>query len=264
MDKHLNLFADLQGAVCFVSGASSGFGAHFVEILARRGAHVAAGARRVPALEALCARLDGCHVLPVQLDVTDPASVESAVRRAEEWAGSAVEVLVNNAGVSVEKLALDQDQRDWDLVQDTNLRGCFLLARACARRMVATETPGRIVNISSVLGLGVQKLTVGYATSKAGLIQMTRVLALELAKHDIRVNCIAPGFVVTDITRHIVGKEGDETAFGKHLLRRTPVRRFGRASDMDGALLLLCSARTSAFITGTTLTVDGGLLVSSL
>ena len=255
---------DIAGSLVFVSGASSGFGEHFVELFARRGARVVAAARRTEKLEALCARLTGCEVCPVALDVTQPDSVRAAVHAAHEWGGGAIDILVNNAGVSVEKLAIHQDADDWDYVLNTNLRGAFLLAAECAQGMKQAKVAGRIINIASVMGISVGKMAVGYSTSKAGMIHMTKVLALEWAKHRIRVNCIAPGFVVTNITRHLVGGEADQTPFGKEIMRKTPVRRFGQPGDMDGVMLLLACPKASAFMTGTIIPVDGGLTVASL
>jgi len=249
----------ISGRVAFVTGASSGLGRHFAQVLGKAGMHVAVAARRLPHLEALEQELNATgHVARAfALDVTDEKSVDSAITNAEQTLGP-VHVLVNAAGVTLSKPALEQSTDDWDRVIDTNLRGAFLMSMAAARRARAAERPLVIINIVSVLGIRQAGGVAPYAVSKAGLIQLTRCLALELARHDIRVNAIAPGYVRTDINEEFLS-----SAAGSALIKRIPQRRLGELSDFDGTLLLLASD-ASRYITGEVIAVDGGHLVSSL
>ncbi|HVO46515.1 MAG TPA: SDR family NAD(P)-dependent oxidoreductase [Steroidobacteraceae bacterium] len=242
-----------------MTGASSGLGRHFAQVLGKAGMHVAVAARRLPHLEALEQELNATgHVARAfALDVTDEKSIDSAITNAEQTLGP-VHVLVNAAGVTLSKPALEQSTEDWDRVIDTNLRGAFLMSMAAARRARAAERPLVIINIVSVLGIRQAGSVAPYAVSKAGLIQLTRCLALELARHDIRVNAIAPGYVRTDINEEFLS-----SAAGSALIKRIPQRRLGELSDFDGTLLLLASD-ASRYITGEVIAVDGGHLVSSL
>ncbi len=250
---------DLSGKVALVTGASGGLGRHFAGVLAAAGATVAVGARRTDEIAVTVTGIEatGGRALGVILDVTDSDSVEAAFEVVEEKAGP-VTVLINNAGVTSGKRALDLSGDDWDRVMDTNLKGAWSVAQEAAKRMVAAEVGGVIVNIASVLGIRGTKGVVPYAVSKAGLIQMTKALALELARHDIRVNALAPGYVETDLTRDYLA--GDA---GKALLKRIPQRRPANMSELDGPLLLLASG-ASSYMTGAVLCVDGGQLVGSL
>jgi len=247
---------DLSGRVALVTGASGGLGRHFAGVLAQAGATVGVCARRTDEIAITVTGIEtaGGKAVAVEMDVNSKDSVEDVV---EEQAGP-VTVVVNNAGVASGKLALDMSEDDWDQVMDTNLKGAWTVAQEAAKRMSAAETGGVIVNIASVLGLRVSKGVVPYAVSKAGLIQMTKALALELAVHDIRVNALAPGYVETDLTRDYLASD-----VGKALLKRIPQRRPANMSELDGPLLLLCSD-ASSYMTGAVLAVDGGHLVSSL
>lgn len=245
--------ASLAGRNALVTGASSGLGRHFALTLARHGAKVAVAARRTDRLADLVAEIaafDG-HALPVPLDVTDPQSVRDAVAAAETELG-AISILVNNAGVTMTKPALDLDEADWKAVIDVNLTGAWRVAHETARHMARLGHGGSIVNIASILGLRVAKQIAAYAISKAGVIQMTKALALELARDNIRVNAIAPGYVETDINREFFATER-----GAAIIRRIPQRRLGSAADLDGALLLL-AGDASAYMTGSVIVVDGG------
>jgi NAD(P)-dependent dehydrogenase (short-subunit alcohol dehydrogenase family) len=254
--------ADLFGVDAshiLVTGASSGLGRHFARQLAGKGARVTLAARREPALAAIveAIRADGGEAAAVVMDVTDAASIERALDRAEEGFGP-VGVLVNNAGVTETRAALEIDESGWDAVIDTNLRGAWLTAQRVARRMVRHQVAGSIVNIASILGVRVAGGVAPYAISKAGVIQMTKVLALEWARHGIRVNAIAPGYIETEINRDFFA-----SAPGQALVKRIPQRRLGEARELDGALLLLASG-ASSYMTGSVVTVDGGHLVSGL
>ena len=250
--------ADLTGRTALVTGASSGLGRHFARVLARAGAEVIVAARREDALQEVCNEIagQGGGARAVQLDVSDPASVENAIEAAASSGG--LDILVNNAGVTVSKSVLDVSEEDWDHVIDTNLKGSFLVAQATARLMKARGRGGSIVNIASVLGLRVAGHVSPYVASKAGVVHLTKAMALELARYNIRVNALCPGYIETELNRDFFQSEA-----GQALIRRIPQRRLGRPSDLDGALLLLCS-EAGSYITGSTLAVDGGHLVSSL
>jgi NAD(P)-dependent dehydrogenase (short-subunit alcohol dehydrogenase family) len=253
-----DLFA-LEGRTALITGASSGLGRHFALTLAKAGATVIAAARRADKLAVLVKELEalGARAHAVNIDVTSEASVRSAFDHIVEIA-SVADVIVNNAGVTTTKPALQQSEQDWDAVIDTNLKGGWLVAQEGARRMVAAKVRGSIVNVASILGERVAGGVAPYAISKAGLIQATKALALELARYDIRVNAILPGYVVTDINREFLESEA-----GERLRTRIPTRRFGQLTDLEGPLLLLASA-AGAHMTGAVLAVDGGHLVSSL
>lgn len=243
----------LTGRKALITGASSGFGRHFAHTLAAAGADVALAARRVERLEAeaeAIAAETGRRAVAVSLDVSDIAGIDAAVERAADALGG-LDLLVNNAGTVIAKPSLDQTEADWDSVMDVNLKGAFFVAQAAARRMVAAGG-GAIVNISSLLGERVSKTELPYNVSKAGLSHMTRALAYEWARHGIRVNAIAPGYVVTDLNRAFLESEA-----GEKMVRKIPLRRFGRPEDLDGALLYLLSD-ASAWTTGHVLGVDGG------
>lgn len=243
----------LEGKHAIVTGASSGLGHHFALTLAKAGAKVAVAARRSDRLAELVDEIAalGGHALPISLDVTDPESVRKMVEVAETELGP-IHILVNNAGVTQPKMALDLTEADWDLVVGTNLRGAWRVAQETARHMVRLGHGGSIINIASILGLGVTRQLATYAISKAGVIQMTKALAVELTRDNIRVNAIAPGYIETDFNREFFASDA-----GKALIRRIPQRRLGVASELDGPLLLL-AGEGSTFMTGSVITVDGG------
>jgi NAD(P)-dependent dehydrogenase (short-subunit alcohol dehydrogenase family) len=253
------MFDDLGGKRVLVTGASSGLGAHFARLLAGEGAQVAAAARRIDRLEQLardCAGLPG-RILPLALDVGSVAAIETGIAEVATALGG-LDVLINNAGVAESERALAVTEAQWDAQLDVNLKGCFFCAQAAARVMAEQAQGGAIVNIASILGERVAASVAPYAISKAGLIQMTRALALEWARHKVRVNALAPGYVVTDINREFFAGEA-----GEALKKRIPMRRAGELSDLDGPLLLLCS-QASRYMTGAVIAVDGGHLVSGL
>ena len=250
---------DVRGKVALVTGASSGLGENFARALARRGAVVVAAARRVDRLEALVAaiRADAGQAHAVSLDVTDAASVETAVRMSVELAGH-IDILVNNAGIADPKPSLELTDGDWRRTLDTNLDGAWRVAQAVARSMIAAKRGGSIVNIASILGLRVATHLLAYAAAKAALVQVTKALALEWARYGIRVNAIAPGYVITEMNRGFFESEA-----GQAMAKRVPQRRIGALADLEGALLLLASDAV-AYMTGSIVVVDGGHSVNSL
>src|SRR5436190_11331207 len=223
---------NLTGRVALVTGASSGLGVRFAEVLADAGAAVALVARRADRLAALKARIEaaGGRAIAIGADVLDRAAMAHAFDQAEQAFGT-VTILVNNAGVAHAHRAVDLPEEEWRRVVGTNLDAVFFCAQEAARRMLAAKKPGAIVNIASVLGLGVSKGTVAYAAAKAGVIQLTRTLGLELAFKGIRVNAIAPGWIVTELNREYLTSEK-----GRAITRDIPVGRFGEPRDLDGAL----------------------------
>lgn len=248
----------LDGRLALVTGASSGLGTHFARLLAQAGARVAVAARRADKLQSVVDAIAqaGGQARALSLDVTDAASVRACFDALSDW--GAPDIVVNNAGVTVTRPLLDQTEEDFDHVLDTNLKGCWLVATEAARRMVAAGQGGSIVNVASILGERVAGGVAPYAISKAGVVQATKAMALELARHRIRVNALLPGYVVTDLNRDFLSSEA-----GDKLRSRIPSRRFGELEDLDGPLLLLASDAGAA-MSGAAVAVDGAHLVSSL
>lgn len=244
---------DLAGRNALVTGASSGLGRHFARMLADHGATVALVARREDALGELAAEIAGAggEAVVIPADISEAASIDACVETAISTLGR-LDILVNNAGVATTGAALEYSEADWDQVINTNLKGAWLVAQATARAMVARENGGSIINVASILGLGGLAGVPAYTASKGGLISLTRALAVEWARHDIRVNALAPGYIETDLNREFLAGPA-----GEKLKKRIPQRRFGQPGDLDGPLLLLASD-ASAHMTGCVLTIDGG------
>ena len=255
MTSKIETLLRVDGKRALVTGASSGFGAHFAQLLSAAGAEVILAARRTDKLQAL--REDivraGGKAGVVALDVSNKDSVTACFEQV-----GACDIVINNAGITVTRSLLDQTEEDWDSVIDTNLKGCFLVATEAARRLRDAKRAGSIVNIASILGERVASAVAPYAISKAGVVQATKVMALELARYQIRVNALLPGYVVTDLNKDFLDSE-----LGQKLRQRVPTRQFGEISDLDAPLLLLASDAGKG-MTGSCLAVDRGHLVSSL
>ncbi len=250
----------LDGKTVAITGASSGFGHHFAGVLASAGARVVLGARRV---EKIAERVEelrsaGAQAHGVALDVLDSASLAHFLDAAWDEFGS-LDVLVNNAGIEPgPKTYAMIDEGDWDSVLDTNLKSVWLGSKLYTERVAARKTGGNIVNIASISAFRTIKGQFPYAVSKAALVKATEVMALEGAKFGIRVNALAPGYILTDVSRVLLESPLSE-AFEKGI----PMRRYGRFEDLDGPLLLLASD-ASAWMTGSTIVVDGGHVVAEL
>lgn len=244
----------LDGKTALVTGASSGLGDRFARLLAESGAAVAIAARRLDRLEQLASAIaqNGGRAHAVAMDVTDVASVRAGVAAAEAALGP-IDVLVNNSGVSVTARIGDIEEPDYDFVMNTNLKGAFFVAQAVGRSMIASKRPGRIINIASAAGLQPLGQISVYGMSKAGVIHMTRSMALEWGRYNINVNALCPGYIETEINRDYWNTEG-----GRKLLAQLPRRRVGKPEDLDGLVLLLASDR-SGFVNGATIAADDGL-----
>ena len=250
---------DLTGQVALVTGASSGIGHHFAAVLAAAGAKVAAAARREDRLAELARAIaaEGSTCLPIACDVTKRDSIAACIATAEAQLGP-LSILINNAGVVVSKPLFEHTEEDWDYVVDTNLKGAWLAAREFAHHLVELKRPGRIINIASVLGFRTIGRVPAYCTAKAGLIHLTQVLAMELARYGILVNALAPGYVETDFNREFF-----RTAPGQALINRIPLKRIAQPPDLDGALIFLASP-ASEYVTGAVISVDGGHGVAAI
>ena len=249
----------LDGRTALVTGASSGLGRHFAITLARAGARVAIAARRTDRLEATCAELEafGQQAVSVHMDVTDASSVHAAFAELDKSFGTP-DIVVNSAGVAIFRPALEQSEHDWDTVIDTNLKGAWLVSTEAARRLTAAGQQGAIINIASITGARPAGGVAPYCASKAGLIHLTKAMALEWAAAGIRVNALSPGYISTELNHDFLHSE-----VGERLRKRIPQRRFGAAEHLEGPLLLLAS-QAGSYMSGTILNVDGGHLVSTL
>jgi len=252
---------DLTGKVIAITGASSGFGHHFAGVLAAAGATVILGARRQEKLADRVAEIetDGGRAVACNLDVRDRASIERFIDLAFAQFGQ-LDVLINNAGVEAgAKTYAMIDEDDWNFVIDTNLKSAWMTSKYYTEQVLAHgQSSGNIVMISSITDTRTIKGQFPYAVSKGGLTRMTEVMALEAARYNIRVNALAPGYILTDVSRILLESEAAPT-----FVKGIPMRRFGEFSDLDGPILLLTSD-ASQYMTGSVLTVDGGHVCASL
>jgi NAD(P)-dependent dehydrogenase (short-subunit alcohol dehydrogenase family) len=252
---------DLSGRVAMITGASSGLGEQFARTLSRAGAGVVLAARRIERLKTLRAELEAeggdAHV--VGLDVTDPDSIRAAVAHAETEMG-AIDILVNNSGVSTTQKLIDVTPDDYDFMMDTNTRGAFFVAQEVGKRMIArskgtapgTFTGGRIVNVASMAGLRVLGQIGVYSMTKAAVIHMTKSMALEWGRFGINVNALCPGYIDTEINHHHW-----QTDAGQKLVQMLPRKRVGKPQDLDAVLMMLC-ANESHFVNGAIIAADDG------
>lgn len=241
---------DLSGEVALVTGASSGLGRRFADVLAAHGAKVIAAARRTDRLRDLAEGRPG--IAPLALDVTATDRIDAALDEAEKPFGP-VTLLVNNAGIAGGKRITDITRDEWEAVQKTNVDAVWHLSQAFARRLIARNSPGAIINIASLVAGRVGMSSASYAISKAAVLHMTKAQAYEWARHGIRVNAICPGYIHSEMTDDYLASPA-----GQDMIKRVPQRRAGDPSDLDGALLLLASSRASGFMTGASVAVDGG------
>lgn len=248
---------DLTGEVALVTGASSGLGRRFAEVLAAQGAKVALCARRTDKLETLKAEIEaaGGTAQCFALDVADTNAVAATFDAAEAAFGT-VTITLNNAGIAKPARAIETSQDDWRAVLGVNLDAVFYVAQEAARRLIDAGKPGTVINTASILGFAVSPNLSSYAVAKAGVVQMTRTLALEWARHNIRVNAFAPGYVLTEINSDYF-----ETDAGQAAIKEIPQRRVADVSELDGTLMLLASSKASGFMTGSTIVIDGGHLL---
>jgi len=250
----------LDGKVALITGAGSGLGRQFAETLSEAGASVVIAARRREKLEetAELIRGNGGNAICLELDVTDSLSVINCIRETVSEAG-APDILVNNAGIAKQDFLTDISEEDWDAVLDTNLKGVFMMAQAAAKSMITAEKPGSIINIASILGLRVSKALGSYIAAKSAVVQLTKAMAIEWTRHNIRVNALAPGYFLTEINQ----KQFAEGSAEKLIRQRVPMGRLGELREIDGPLLLLASDAGS-YMTGSIITVDGGHVCNSL
>lgn len=251
----------LEGKHIAITGASSGFGHHFAGVLSAAGGKVSLGARRTEKIQARVDEINagGGQAFGARLDVTDGESITSFFAAAEEALGP-VHVLINNAGIEAgAKTYMMIDEDDWDSVIDTNLKSAWLMSKRFTERVVANELgSGNIVNVSSITDTRTIKGQFPYAVSKGGLTRMTEVLALEAPRYGVRVNALAPGYILTDVSRVLL--ESDQAP---EFMKGIPLRRYGEFDDLDGPILLLASD-ASKYMNGSVVVVDGGHICASL
>lgn len=253
-------FFSLDGKVALITGAGTGLGRQFAETLAGAGATVALAARRREKLEETAAmvREKGGNAICLELDVTDSLSVTNCIRETISEAG-VPDILVNNAGIAKQAFLTDISEDDWDAVLDTNLKGVFMMAQGVAKSLIHAEKPGSIINIASILGLRVSKALGSYVAAKSAVVQLTKAMAIEWSRYNIRVNALAPGYFITEINQdQFAGGSAEE-----FLRQRVPMGRVGDLPEISGPLLLLASGAGS-YMTGSIVTVDGGHVCSSL
>jgi len=253
-NEYVSDLFSLEGKIAFVAGASSGIGAAFSLALARAGADVVLGARRTDLTEALAADITaatGRKTQAVALDVAQPESVKAAFDEAEAGLGTP-SIVCNNAGIAKTQWALEDTEEDWDLTMDINLKGMWRVGKEAAQRMIDKSLSGSIINTASILGLGYAPRALTYAVSKAGVVHMTKGMAIEWQRFGIRVNALCPGYFVTEMNDTAL-----ESERGQKMLLTTPAKRAGDLDELIPPMLMLASP-ASSFTTGVALPVDGG------
>ncbi|PLW84347.1 2-deoxy-D-gluconate 3-dehydrogenase [Kineobactrum sediminis] len=254
-------YFQLNKKIALVTGASSGLGVHFANVLANEGATVILAARRVEKLaqEVAAIKAAGGKADSVAMDVTSPDSVQQAFADIAARHG-AIDILINNAGVASDPIKfLDTGEEDWNRIIETNLNGAWRVARAGARQMAEAGVTGSIVNIGSIYGLHTGALKAAYNVSKTGVVQLTKAMAIELCRNRIRVNALCPGWFLTDINSEYFHSES-----GERYIKTIPARRMGELEDLTVPLLMLASNTAGGYMTGTTVTVDGGMVESPI
>lgn len=247
---------DLSGKVALITGASSGLGKHFAKTLSSNGAKTILAARRVEKMEKLQSELENDSFI-VNLDVTSKESVNSLKEEIENTIGQ-LDIVINNAGISDPVRFKDISEDSWLSILETNLNGAFRIAKMATDIMLKNKDGGSIINIASILAERVGLNLASYASAKAALVQLTKSMALELARSNIRVNALAPGYILTEINQDFF-----DTEEGQGYVSKIPMKRLGLESELDGALLLLASD-ASSFMTGSVITVDGGHVINPL
>ena len=247
---------DLSGKVALITGASSGLGKHFAKTLSSNGAITILAARRVEEMEKLQSELENDSFI-INLDVTSKKSVNSLKDEIENTIGR-LDIVINNAGISDPVRFKDISEDSWLSILETNLNGAFRIAKMATDIMLKNKDGGSIINIASILAERVGLNLASYASAKAALVQLTKSMALELARSNIRVNALAPGYILTEINQDFFNTEE-----GQGYISKIPMKRLGLESELDGALLLLASD-ASSFMTGSVITVDGGHVINPL
>ena len=255
----MSLFS-LANRTALVTGASSGLGRHFANVLSKAGADVVVAARRMDRLETLAEEISksGGHALPVEMDVTSDDSVSGAFAEIKEALGRPCDIIISNSGMSRDTWFREQSEEDWNAVMDTNLNGVWRVGKHATNAMIDAGVKGSIINIASITAEQPQYMTTAYCVSKAGVLHLTRQMALENARYGIRVNSISPGYYKTAINDAYLDSDA-----GEAMRKRIAMRRFGEHHELDGALLLLASDAGS-YMTGSSIAVDGGHLLNPL
>jgi len=253
-DNEVNIpTLDLKNKVAIVTGSTKGIGRGIVEGLAKAGADVVIVSRNQDDCNQVAKEIKefGHDALPVATDVTNLNAIDELVKKVTEYYGK-IDILVNNAGSVITKKAEDLTEADWDRVLNVDLKGVFFCAQAVGRQMIS-QKQGKIINLASILGLVGDRQVLPYCVSKGGVIQMTKALALEWAKHKIQVNALCPGYVITPMNEADLNNE----KIYNHIIKKIPMRRLGEIGDMVGAAVFMAS-NASDYMTGQTLVVDGG------
>jgi len=254
---------DVSDKTVFITGASSGIGAHMVALFATSGSNVVLAARRMDKLTAVVDeivdfhKIDRDRFLVIEMDITDRAAVENGVTEAAARFGG-IDVLMNNAGIAKTARLLEMTEDQWQSVLDTNLSAVWRVGQVVARLMEKQNGGGAIINIASVLGFASQRKNASYGAAKSAVIHLTKSMALEWGNRQIRVNAIAPGYFLTDINRDFL-----TSAQGKQYVEGLFPGRAGELTGLDGPILLLAS-NAGSYINGTVLTVDGGTLLTGV